>query len=197
MDPQTSSQGLPDIFIDEAFVDNGDILRGDRCSTAELGSTHSAPHSPEQRPAASPTSPSAASSSPLCLAGAFGNLAIHLERAITCWACTNWADSSSSMTSRTSSETPHPPFRTRNKSKRSPCKRPPPSLADAIQREQSERAVAARLRCDPLRAQLLFSPPVRFRPRRRRTAVGVRVLAGDDAPAAGAYVPQTGKTPSP
>lgn len=169
MDPQTSSQGLPtDIFIDEAFVDDDDILRGDRRSTlqtAELGSTHSAPHSPEQRSVVSSTSPSTASSSSVRLAGAFGALATRLERAITRWARTNWADSSSSMTSSTSSETSHSSFRTRNKSKRSRRKRPPPSLADTVQREQSERAVAARLRARDIGRMIprefnLYSPPL-------------------------------------
>lgn len=169
MDPQTSPQDLPtDIFIDEPFVDHDDILRGDRRSTvqtAELASTHSAPHSPEQRSAASSTSASTASSSSVRLPGGrIGTLATRLERAITRWARKNWADSSSSMTSSTSSETSHSSFRTRSKSKRSRRKRPPPSIADTIQREQSERAVAARIRAREIGRMIppefnLYCPP--------------------------------------
>ena len=170
MDPQTSPQDLPtDIFIDEPFVDHDDILRGDRRSTlqtAELGSTRSAPHSAEQRSAVSLTSSSAASSSSVHLAGGrIGTLATRLERAITRWARKNWADSSSSMTSSTSSETSHSSFRTRSKSKRSRRRRPPPSLVDTIQREQSERAVAARIRAREIGRMIprefnLYSPPL-------------------------------------
>lgn len=169
MDPQTSPQDVPDIFIvvDEPFVDHDDILRGDRHSilqVAELESTHSAPHSPEQRSAMSLTSSIASSGSFRLAGGRIGTLATRLERAITRWARKNWADSSSSMTSNTSSGTSQSSFRTRNKSKRSRRKRPPPSLADTIQREQSERAIAARIRAREIGRTIprefnLYSPP--------------------------------------
>jgi magnesium transporter len=170
MDPQTSPQDLPiDVIIDEPFVDSDDILRGERRSilhTSELESTHSVPHSLEKRSAESPMSSSIASSNSVRLAGGrFGTLATRLERAITRWARTNWGDSSSSITSSNSSETSHSSFLTRSKSKRSRRKRHPPSLADTIQREQSERAVAARLRAREIGRMIprefnLYSPPL-------------------------------------
>ncbi len=175
MDHQSSPQDLPpkifingDEFIGTEFVDDDDILRGDRhsiCQTPELASTHSIPPSAEQGSAASLRSFSTMSSGSFRLAGGrLGTLATRLEHAITRWAHKNWADSSSSLASSASSET-RSSFRTSNKSKKSSRRRRrPPSLANIQQREQSERAVAARIRAREIgrivpREFNLYSPP--------------------------------------
>jgi magnesium transporter len=139
MDPPSQHDLPPKIFInDHELVDHedDDIYRGDRPSTpqaTELGSVTSL------------KSFSTASSGSFRLAGGrLGALATRLERAITRWARKNWADSSSSITSSNSSESSRSSFRTANKSSRR--KRRPPSLADIQHREESERAVAARIR---------------------------------------------------
>ena len=126
----------PKIFINdhefvEESVDDDDIYRGDRSSqTTELGS------------ATSLKSFSTASSGSIRLAGGrLGALSTHLEQAITRWARKNWGDSSASIASSGSSGSS---FRTVNKSSRR--KRRPSSLADIQHREESERAVAARIR---------------------------------------------------
>ncbi|KAI0003718.1 hypothetical protein BJV74DRAFT_811126 [Russula compacta] len=167
MDPQSSSsQDLaPKIFINGLeFIDNDDesldqdIYRGDRHSTLQT---------PEPGPATSIKSVSSASSgsgSSVRLAGGrLGALATRLERAITRWARKNWADSSSSVTSSSSSDSSRSSFRTANKSSRR--KRRPPSIADIQQREQSERAIAARIRAREIgravpREFNLYAPPL-------------------------------------
>lgn len=168
MDPQSSSPDLaPKIFINGLeFIDNDDesldqdIYRGDR---------HSTPQTPEPGPATSIKSFSTASSgsgsgSSVRLAGGrLGALATRLERAITRWARKNWADSSSSLTSSSSSDSSRSSFRTANKSSRR--KRRPPSIADIQQREQSERAIAARIRAREIgravpREFNLYAPPL-------------------------------------
>ena len=118
-------------FVDHEFGDDNDIYRGDGSpQTTELGS------------AISLKSFSTASSGSFRLAGGrFGALSTHLEQAITRWARKNWGASSSSVASSGSSGSS---FRTVNKSSRR--KRRPPSLADIQHREESERAVAARIR---------------------------------------------------
>ena len=130
----------PKIFInDHEFIDHesdgdDDIYRGGGSTpqTTELGS------------ATSLKSFSTASSGSFRLAGGrLGVLATGLERAITRWARKNWGDSSS-ITSSSSSESNHSSFRTANKSSRR--KRRSPSLADIQHREESERAVAARIK---------------------------------------------------
>ena len=140
MDPPSFPHDLtaPKIFInDHEFVDHesvdndDDIYRGDRSSqTTELGS------------ATSLKSSSTASSGSFRQAGGrLGALSTHLERAITRWARKNWGDSSSSIASSGSSGSS---FHTVNKPSRR--KRRPPSVADIQHREESERAVAARIR---------------------------------------------------
>jgi magnesium transporter len=154
MDSQFPLQELPPkIFInDDEYIDNDDIVRGDRET--------------EQGSAASLKSISTASSGSFRLAGGrLGTLATRLERAITRWARKNWADSSSSLASSDTTETSRSSFRTTNKSKKSSRrKRRPPSLADNQQREQSLRAVEARIRARGIgrivpREFNLYSPP--------------------------------------
>jgi magnesium transporter len=121
-------------FIDHESDGDDDIYRGGGSTpkTTELGS------------ATSLKSFSTASSGSFRLAGGrVGALATGLERAITRWARKNWGDSSS-ITSSSSSESNHSSFRTANKLSRR--KRRSPSLVDIQHREESERAVAARIR---------------------------------------------------
>jgi magnesium transporter len=147
MDSQFPLQELPpkifindDEYIDnnDEYIDNDDIVRGDRESALQT----------EQGSAASLKSFSTASSGSFRLAGGrLGTLATRLERAIARWARKNWADSSSSLTSSDTTETSRSSFPTTNKSKKSSRrKRRPPSLADIQRREQSLRAVEARIR---------------------------------------------------
>src|SRR5579863_8826017 len=164
MDSQFPLQDLPpkifindDEFIDDEFIDDDDIVRGDRHSTVQT---------PDQGSAASLKSfPSISSGSFRLPGGRLGTLATRLERAITRWARKNWADSSSSLTSNDTSEASRSSFRTSNKSKKSSRrKRRPPSLADIQQREQSVRAVEARIRARGIgrivpREFNLYSPP--------------------------------------
>jgi magnesium transporter len=159
MDPQLPLQALPPkIFInDDEYIDNDDIVRGDRHSTTQTE---------DQGSAASQKLSSVASSGSFRLAGGrLGTLATRLERAITRWARKNRADSSSSLTSSDTSETSRSSFRTTNRSKRSSRrKRRPPSLADIQQREQSLRAVQARIRSRGIgrivpREFNLYTPP--------------------------------------
>jgi magnesium transporter len=163
MDSQFPLQELPpkifindDEYIDDEYIDNDDIVRGDRESTLQT----------DQGSAASLKSISTASSGSFRLAGGrLGTLATRLERAITRWARKNWADSSSSLVSSDTTETSRSSFRTTNKSKKSSRrKRRPPSLADIQQREQSLRAVEARIRARGIgrivpREFNLYSPP--------------------------------------
>ncbi|KAI0308244.1 hypothetical protein B0F90DRAFT_144362 [Multifurca ochricompacta] len=133
---QLSPPETPKIFVnDEEFVDH-DIYRGDPPPTSQT---------PDAQSVASHSSSSSVSSNSFRLAGGrLGALATRLERAITRWARSNWADSSSSLNSDVSSDSSRSSFRTANKSTRR--KRRRPSLADTHQRTQSERAVAARVR---------------------------------------------------
>jgi magnesium transporter len=162
MDSQFSLQDLPPkIFInDEEFIDHDDIVRGDR------GSTYSTLQTSAQASAALLKSFSTTSSGSVHLAGGrLGTLATRLERAITRWARKNWADSSSSLTSGDTLETSRSSFRTANKSKKSSRrKRRLPSVAEIQQREQSLRAVEARIRAREIgrivpREFNLYSPP--------------------------------------
>ena len=122
------------------------------------------PQSLKQESITSRKSFSTVSSNSLHHAGRrIGALATRLERAITRWARTNWADSSSSLDSASSSTSSRSSFRTANKSTRR--KRRPPSFADIQHRIQSERAVAARLRARELRRVVprefnLYIPPL-------------------------------------
>ena len=141
MDSPSSPNFKPKIFIndrewvDHQSADDIDIYRGDRPST---------PQSQESGSATSLKSISATSSGSSRLPGGrLGAIATRLERAITRWARSNWADSSSSMTSGGTSDSSRSSFRTTNKSSR---RRRPPSIADIRHREESERAVAARIR---------------------------------------------------
>jgi magnesium transporter len=129
-------------YIDDESVDH-DIYRGD--NRGDSRPTLRTSESGSAAVAVSQGSSSNVSSGSFRLAGGrLGVLATRLERAITRWARNNWADSSSSVTSSTSSESSRSSFRTANKSSRR--KRRPPNLADILQREKSERAVAARIR---------------------------------------------------
>ncbi len=122
-------------LVDRESADDVDIYRGDGCST---------PQSQESGSATSTKSLSDTSASPSRLPGRrLGALATRLERAITRWARRNWADSSSSIASSGTSNSFRSSFRTTNKSSR---RRRPPSIADIQHREESERAVAARIR---------------------------------------------------
>lgn len=158
MDPPYPPNFKPKIFLnDRELVDNEsaddiDIYRGDRPSTP----THRSQESE------SATSISATSSGSSRLPGGrLGALTTRLERAITRWARRNWADSSSSITSSGSSDSSRSSFRTTNKSSR---RRRPPSIADVSHREESERAVAARIRAREIgrvvpREFNLYAPP--------------------------------------
>ena len=160
MDPQSSQlNSSPKIFIndrelvDDESVDDTDIYRGDRFIT---------PQTQESGSATSLRSISAASSGSSRLPdGRLGALTTGLERAISRWARKNWADSSSSITSGGTSDTSHSSFRTTNRSSR---RRRPPSVADIRHREESERAVAARVRAREIgrvvpREFNLYAPP--------------------------------------
>jgi magnesium transporter len=161
MDPPYPPNFTPKIFIndlefvDRASADDIDIYRGDRISTPT-------PQSQESESVTSIRSISAASSGSFRLPGGrLGALATRLERAITRWARRNWADSSSSITSSGSSDSSRSSFRTANKSSR---RRRPPSIADVRHREESERAVAARIRAREIgrvvpREFNLYAPP--------------------------------------
>ncbi len=123
-------------LVDRESTDDVDIYRGDRPSTPQSQQSGSA----TSTKSLSATSSSSSSGLP---GGRLGALATRLERAITRWARSNWADSSSSITSSATSDSSRSSFRTTNKSSR---KRRPPSIADVQHREESERAVAARIR---------------------------------------------------
>jgi len=158
MDPPYPPNFKPKIFIndlelvDRESADDIDIYRGDRPSTP----------TPQSQESESATSISATSSGSSRLPGGrLGALATRLERAITRWARRNWADSSSSITSSGSSDSSRSSFRTTNKSSR---RRRPPSIADVLHREESERAVAARIRAREIgrvvpREFNLYAPP--------------------------------------
>ena len=166
MDPPSPPHDLPPkIFInDQEFADQesldddgDDIYRGDRPSRASTPQT-------ELESVSSQKSFSTVSSGSFRLPGGrLGAIATRLERAITRWARKNWADSSSSITSSSSSgSSRRSSFRTANKSSRR--KRRPPSLADIQHREESERAVAARIRAREIgrvvpREFNLYAPP--------------------------------------
>jgi magnesium transporter len=157
MDPPS----LPRIFIngrelvDRESADDIDIYRGDRPSTPTS-------QSQESGSATSIRSVSVTSSGSSHLSdGRIGAIGTRLERAISRWARRNWADSSSSITSGGSSDSSRSFFRTINKSSR---RRRPPSIADVLHREESERAVAARIRAreigrDVPREFNLYAPP--------------------------------------
>jgi magnesium transporter len=161
MDPPYPPNLKPKIFIndrelvDHESADDVDIYRGDGPSTPT-------PQPQESEPATSIKSISATSSTSSRLPGVrLGALATRLERAITRWARRNWADSSSSITSSGSSDSSRSSFRTTNKSSR---RRRPPSIADVLHREESERAVAARIRAREIgrvvpREFNLYAPP--------------------------------------
>jgi magnesium transporter len=156
LDRQSSRQDTPpQIFINNEKSIDYDIYRGDPAP---------APQTPKQESIASQSSFSTVSSNSFRLTGGrIGALATRLERAITRWARTNWADSSSSMSSDVSSTSSRSSFRTANKTMRR--KRRPPSLADLQHRAQSERAVAARIRARELRRTVprefnLYIPPL-------------------------------------
>jgi magnesium transporter len=161
MDPPYPPNFTPKIFIndlelvDNESADDVDIYRGDRPPTPTA-------QSQESESAASIKSISATSSASSRLPGVrLGALATRLERAITRWARRNWADSSSSITSSGSSDSSRSSFRTTNKSSR---RRRPPSIADVAHREESERAVAARIRAREIgrvvpREFNLYAPP--------------------------------------
>lgn len=163
MDPP-SPPPKPRIFIndrelvDHESADDVDIYRGDRPSRASTPT----PQSQKSGSVASIKSISATSSASSRLHGVrLGALATRLERAITRWARRNWADSSSSITSNGSSDSSRSSFRTTNKSSR---RRRPPSIADVMHREESERAVAARIRARAIgrvvpREFNLYAPP--------------------------------------
>ena len=148
----------PKIFVNNRALADGesaddiDIYRGDRPSTPTA----------ESQESGSVTSISASSSaSSRQPGGRLDALAARLERAITRWARRNWADSSSSINSSGSSDSSHSSFRTANKSSR---RRPPPSIANVQHREESERAVAARIRAREIgrvvpREFNLYAPP--------------------------------------
>jgi magnesium transporter len=146
----------PNIFINDKEFFHHDTPTPDH--------TQPTPQSLKQDPIASQTSLSTVSSNSVHHAGRrIGALATRLERAITRWARTNWADSSSSLDSASSSTSSRSSFRTANKSTRR--KRRPPSFADIQHRIQSERAVAARLRARELRRIVprefnLYIPPL-------------------------------------
>jgi magnesium transporter len=145
----------PKIFVDDKECLDRDTYTGDHTPK---------PQSLKQESIASQSSPSTASSnSPHHAGRRIGALATRLERAITRWARTNWADSSSTLDSVSSSTSSRSSFRTANKSARR--KRRPPSFADIQHRMQSERAVAARLRARELRRIVprefnLYIPPL-------------------------------------
>ena len=142
-------------LVDSESADDVDIYRGDRPSTPTA-------QSQESESATSIKSVSATSSASSRLPGVrLGALATRLERAITRWARRNWADSSSSISSSGSSDSSRSSFRTTNKSSR---RRRPPSIADVVHREESERAVAARIRAREIgrvvpREFNLYAPP--------------------------------------
>ncbi len=120
-------------LVDRESANDVDIYRGDRFTTHQ---------SQESGPATPTKSLSATSANSSRLSGGhLGVLAARLERASTRWACRNWADSSSSITSSGTSNS----FRWSFRTTKSPRRRRPPSIAD-IQHRESERAVAARIR---------------------------------------------------
>ena len=159
MDPPSPA---PKIFINGHEVvnresaDDIDIYRGDRPSTPTA-------QSQESGSVASIKSSSATSSASSRLRGGrLDALATRLERAITRWARRNWADSSSSINSTGSSDSSRSSFRTTNRSSR---RRRPPSIANVQHREESERAVAARIRAREIgrvvpREFNLYAPPL-------------------------------------
>jgi magnesium transporter len=160
MDTQSSRRNFaPKILIndrelvDHESVDDADIYRGDRPTT---------PQTQESGSAASLKSISIASSGSSRLPGGrLGALATRLEQAITRWARKNWADSSSSIISSATSDTSRWSFRTTNRSSR---RRRPPSIANILHREESERAVAARIKAREIsrvvpREFNLYAPP--------------------------------------
>jgi magnesium transporter len=145
----------PNILVNDEESFDHDTYRADPTLTLQT---------PKRESVASHSSISTASSNSFRLAGGrIGALATRLERAITRWARTNWADSSSSLDSSASSGSSRSSFRTANKSTRR--KRRPPSLADIQHRVQSERVVAARIRARELRRTVprefnLYAPPL-------------------------------------
>ena len=153
--PQMSPQEtIPKILIENNEMTENDIYRGAQYPPFQASGTESAS-------SRSPSSFTASSNSFRLAGGRLGAIATRLERAITRWARANWADSSSSLTADTSSDSSRSSFRTANKSTRR--KRRRPSVADIQQRVQSERAVAARLQAREARRTIprefnLYSP---------------------------------------
>jgi hypothetical protein len=134
--PQLSLQetaSIPKILIEDKELSDHDIY----CEVQYPPSLASRPESTYSH------SPSlTASSISFRLAGGrLGAIATRLERAITRWARTNWADSSASLNSDISSDSSRSSFRTANKSTRR--KHRHPSAADI---QSFERTVAERLR---------------------------------------------------
>ncbi|KAF8506659.1 hypothetical protein F5888DRAFT_1644306 [Russula emetica] len=161
MDPPFPPNFMPKIFInghellDSESADDIDIYRGDRPSTP----THQSQESGSVTSIKSISDTSSGSSR--LPGGRLGALTTRLERAITRWARRNWADSSSSIASSGSSDSSRSSFRTTNRSSR---RRRPPSIADVVHREESERAVAARIRAREIgrivpREFNLYAPP--------------------------------------
>jgi magnesium transporter len=152
--PQLSPQEIaPKILIEQEELTDHDIYRGVQYPPSRASG-------PESVTSQSPSF-TASSNSFRLAGGRLGAIATRLERAITRWARANWADSSSSLNSDTSSESSRSSFRTVNKSTRRKCRRP--SIADIQQRALSERTVAARLRAREARRTVprefnLYSP---------------------------------------
>ena len=154
--PQVSPQEIaPKIMIEHEELTDHDIYRGVQYPPSRASG-------PESVNSQNPSFTASSNSSFRLAGGRLGAIATRLERAITRWARTNWADSSSSLNSDTSSESSRSSFRTSNKST-TRRRRHRPSLADIQQRAQSERTVAARLRAREARRTIprefnLYSP---------------------------------------
>ncbi|KAH8997262.1 hypothetical protein EDB92DRAFT_1402578 [Lactarius akahatsu] len=152
--PQLSPQEtVPKVLIEDEEMTDYDIYRGVQYPTSQaLGSESASSQSP---------SFTASSTSFRLAGGRLGAIATRLERAIARWARANWADSSSSLNSETSTDSSRSSFRTTNKSTRRRRRRS--SVADIQQRMLSERTVAARLRAREARRTVprefnLYSP---------------------------------------
>jgi magnesium transporter len=149
--PQLSLQEtVPTIFVENKEISDHDIYRGAQYPPSQVS-----------RPESQSPSFTASSNSFRLAGGRLGAIATRLERAITRWARANWADSSSSLNTDTSSDSSRSSFRTANKSSRR--KRRRPSVADIQQRLLSERTVAARIRAREVRRTIprefnLYSP---------------------------------------
>ncbi|KAH9046262.1 hypothetical protein EDB84DRAFT_1466942 [Lactarius hengduanensis] len=153
--PQLSPQEtVPKVLIEDEEMTDHDIYRGVQYPTSQaLGSESASSQSP---------SFTASSTSFRLAGGRLGAIATRLERAIARWARANWADSSSSLNSETSSDSSRSSFRTANKSTRRKRRRSS-VVADIQQRMLSERTVAARLRAREARRTIprefnLYSP---------------------------------------